>query len=287
MVHSNVPSIYRLPNPLFTFSLGVPFLHRPSSVLSDTRRLVDGLALQEASLALLQDRALQRRVDTKFILSKMNLVELLSPLSDTYDIVRAAGHSVAQYNTVYLDTDTFDLVHQHHRGQRPRYKVRIRHYLERTLTYLEVKNKLNANTTVKSRRPLEYGVETLQDEDFAFVDEVSPLQSNTLRPTLRTDFGRITLVGRHTMERATFDVHLRLHSPQGAHEFPDLVIAEVKQDRFRARSPLMLRLRALARGPQSISKYCTAATLLHPELPLNRFRPILRAIRKTCHGPTP
>jgi len=263
------------------------FLSLSSTVLAESRRTIDGLMLEEASLELLQNRALQRRVDTKFILRREHLGALLSPLTDAYALVRAGGHSVAQYNTLYFDTDTFDLVRQHHRGRRPRFKVRIRHYLERDLTYLEVKNKLNANTTLKSRRPLAYEAETLFEDDLAFVDSVSPLDSKTLQPTLRTDFGRITLVGRDTMERATFDVHLRLHSEKDSFTLPNLVIAEVKQDRFRARSPLMLRLRELARGPQSISKYCTAAALIHPELPLNRFRPILRAIRKTSHGPTP
>ena len=241
----------------------------------------------EAPLTLLQSRALQRRVDTKFILPVHRLHDVLSSLTDDYAIVRAAGHSVAQYNTLYFDTKQFGLVHQHHRGRRPRYKVRIRHYPERALTFLEVKNKVNANTTVKSRQPLVYQQEQLAADNVAFINSVCPLDAATLVPTLRTDFGRLTLVGRHTMERATFDVHLNLHNQNGVHEFPTLVIAEVKQDRFRARTPLMLHLRALAMGPQSISKYCTAATLLHPDLPLNRFRPILRAIRKTIHGPTP
>jgi hypothetical protein len=84
------------------------------------------------------------------------------------------------------------------------------------------------------------------------------------------------------MERATFDVDLQFKSQSDQHGLPSLVIAEIKQDRFRARSPLMLAFRQHHLRPQSISKYCTAAALLLPMLRLKRFDLILKRIHRVC-----
>lgn len=250
----------------------------------EAKELFTDLNFPDASMALLQQRALQKRVDTKFILRLDTLRNILANLTDDYALVRAGAEPVGQYKTLYFDTEEFSLVQEHHRGRRPRYKVRIRHYLDRHLTYLEVKKKNNANTTIKARRPITFQEENLNTEDFAFVDEHMPGTAHSLQPSLRTDFGRITLVGRNTMERATFDVDLQFDRNNNHEGLPRLVIAEIKQDRFRARTPLMMAFRRHGVRPQSISKYCTAALMLCPNLRLNRFYPILRSIQKTCRG---
>ena len=95
------------------------------------------------------------------------------------------------------------------------------------------------------------------------------------------------MVGKHTMERATFDVDLRFHGHGQDGGFPPLVIAEIKQDRFRPRTPMMLAVRQLGLQPTAISKYCTAGFELIPNLRLNRFQPLLRSVRRTCHVAAP
>lgn len=242
------------------------------------------MSFESASLELLGSRALQKRVDTKFILQFDTLQDVLATLTPEYALVRAGGEPIGQYRTLYLDTEDYELVREHHRGRRPRYKVRIRHYVERRLTFLEIKQKTNANTTLKARRPIPYETEVLTDEDRAFIATHTPLDPARLVPSLRTDFSRLTLVGKHTLERATFDINLLFRAPNHQDGFPTLVIAEVKQDRFRSQTPLMLALKSAGLRPQSVSKYCTAAVLLQPDLVINRFYPVLRAIRKTCNA---
>ena len=257
-------------------------MNSSSDALSRANIFVEKARFEDASMTLLGERALQRRVDTKFILSLGQLEDALSQLGTDYSLVRANGAPVAEYSTLYFDTQAYLLLTEHHRGRRPRYKVRIRHYTDRTLSFLEVKRKNNADKTVKARREITYLQEELTPEDRQFVADNLPLQVE-LAPTLRTDFGRITVVGKHTMERATFDINLQFRGHGDNGGFPELVIAEIKQDRYQARTPMMLAFRQLGLQPIAISKYCTAGFELIPELRLNRFQPLLRSVRKTCN----
>ncbi len=236
------------------------------------------IGFSEVPLRTLEQRALLRRVDTKFILGTGALSRVLSSLADHYGILQASGKPIAQYRTLYFDTHEFLCLQEHHRGRRPRHKIRIRHYPDRQVSFLEVKRKTNRGITVKERSPIAFREESLSEENRSFVDAHSPIASDTLVPGLRTAFGRITLVGLQTPERATFDLQLQFEGNEGTAEIPGAVIAEVKQPRYMPRSPVMLALRQEGFRPTRVSKYCTAATLLVPEIRLQRFRPILRSL---------
>jgi hypothetical protein len=237
---------------------------------------------KEASPELLAQRRLLQRIDTKFILSLKHCRELFSLLQKEYAIVRSEGSPIACYKNLYFDTKEHDFLKAHHRGQRPRYKVRIRHYQERKLSFLEVKKKNSADHTIKQRLELPYQEENLADHA-SFLKEHSPAPASRLYPSLRTDFQRITLVGQQAHERITFDTHLYFSSPTAHQLWPYGVIAEVKQGRYAPRSPVMLALRSLKALPLSVSKYCTAALLLLPHLKMNLYRPKLRQLRKSFH----
>ena len=237
----------------------------------------------EATVELLEQRALQKRVDTKFILDFDALRRVLGQVRDHYGLLTAEGATAAQYKTLYFDTSNYDCLREHHRGRRPRHKIRIRHYLDRKLSYLEIKNKTNANRTIKARQEIPFMQESIGSEERDFIDQHNPIAAESLRPSLRTDFHRITLVGLDTMERATFDLDLSFQESSRDARIPGAVIAEIKQDRFRARSPIMLALRQAGVLPESISKYCTAATLLLPSVPMQRYLPKIRSFRKMLH----
>ena len=251
--------------------------------LEEQRALIRSLGFSEATEDQLRGRLLQRRVDTKFILGTGALSRVLSSLPDHYGILQANGKPVAQYRTLYFDTHEFHCLREHHRGKRPRHKIRIRHYPDRHLSFLEVKRKTNKGITVKERSPIPFGQESLSEENRSFVDAHCPIASDSLVPGLRTAFGRITLVGLQTPERATFDLQLQFEGNEGTVQLPGAVIAEVKQPRYMPRSPVMLALRQAGFRPTPVSKYCTAATLLMPEIPLQLFRPILRSLEAANH----
>ena len=249
-----------------------------------TRSLLEGMGFPDVSEDLLRERELLTRVDTKFVFELSKLEPLLRGLVGDYQLLRAGGEAVAQYRTLYFDTADFRYLRAHHRGRRPRYKVRIRHYLERELSMLEVKKKTNGNKTEKVRKPLSFNSEGLTEEDLAFIDSFNPVHSSELHPILRTDFSRISLVGVHAEERVTFDVHLNFRGQEEGVTLSGGVIAELKQARFMPGSGAVLALRELGIRPCSVSKVCTAAMLLLPEVRLNRLRPSLRSLKAVCHA---
>ena len=106
--------------------------------------------LPVASEELLSQRALQKRVDSKFILHERALEPLFFHLSQDYAIVLSNKNRIARYQNTYFDTAEYLFLREHHRGRRPRYKIRIRHYPDRELSFLECKKKLSLIRTGKS-----------------------------------------------------------------------------------------------------------------------------------------
>ncbi len=265
-------------------SRATPELPTPSKT---TERVDTSEALRAAlaklpvsSPELLVDRALLKRVDTKFALRVEQLPNLLSWLEGRYAVVRAGDAPFDRYETTYFDTDSLTFLNQHLRGRRPRHKVRIRHYRQRRLSYLEVKQKTSAETTLKWRRELSFGDHIIDAEGVRFLEEVCPISAHELQPRADTNFDRIMLVGLTTMERVTLDLGLEFVAGAQEHTLGPVVIAEVKQDRQRWRTPIMLALRAHQIRPLSISKYCAAAALLINGARVHRYRPQLRELSR-------
>ena len=104
-------------------------------------------------MELLAARALQKRVDAKFVVSRSDLPELLTLLANDFQLVTSNGSRYATYETLYFDTAKYALFDAHRRGRRPRHKVRVRHYVERNVCYLETKTKDARGVTTKFRFP--------------------------------------------------------------------------------------------------------------------------------------
>jgi len=236
--------------------------------------------LPACTAELLAERALLKRVDTKFALRVEQLPDLLAWLEGRYAVVQVDGAPLDRYETSYFDTPTFTFLKQHLRGRRPRCKVRIRHYRGRRRSYLELKQKTPADTTQKWRLELEFGRNIIDDEGARFLEAHGPIDADTLVRAADTNFDRIMLVGLQTMERVTLDLDLDLRAGDRKRELGPIVIAEVKQDRQRWRTPVMLALRAHQIRPLSISKYCTAAALLVDGARVHRYRPRVRELHR-------
>lgn len=226
---------------------------------------------------LLADRTLLRRADSKFVLRDDDLLTLLPKLRPHYKLLSANGEALARYETLYFDTDDLRCFHDHRRGYRPRYKVRIRHYKDRGLKFLEVKTKRSDYLTDKQRKPID-DTTGLSAEDMQFIAECCDVPTEALREQLWTNFRRITLVGAETTERITIDTGMELLDGEHAEQLSGVVIMEVKQAPFSARTPAMLALRDAGKRRVSASKYCTANILLRGNLRCNRLLPSLRLI---------
>lgn len=237
------------------------------------------LALEDLGRAALLDRQ-----ETKFVFSLRQTADLLMGLDSEYDILEINGRRIFRYRSIYYDSPDLFFYRQHHAGARPRWKIRLRTYLDTGTSYLEIKSKDNHNRTRKERLEADNGALDLA----ALAAQISlpgnPIQPGQILETLATSYSRITLVHRKRQERITLDFNLAFSADRGSCQLPDLTIAEVKQHSHNRRSTFLAGLKSRGVQPLPFSKYCIGIVLLKPGLKHNRFKPILRVIKRLNKG---
>jgi hypothetical protein len=231
-----------------------------------------------------QEVKLMERTDTKFVFQEALLPEILVDLAHAYYVLDVDGLRMHRYKTRYFDTPDFKFYRQHHNGQRDRFKLRVRSYLDTDEDFLEVKRKDNHNRTRKSRLPSEAKISTLSPEVQSFLDASLPANDAIFIPTLVNSFYRISLVSKHDKERLTLDFDIQFLSPTTQFTLPGIVIAEVKQPRFSVQSAFIRKMREQNHRSTSFSKYCVGAALAYPNLRRNKFKPLLLNIQKFILG---
>jgi hypothetical protein len=229
-----------------------------SSEISDWERQLAGF--HHTPHVQLEANALHRRVDTTYVVPVHVAMSMLSDLSTDYFVLTAGPSLVAAYRTLYFDTEDLQFFHAHQRGIARRYKVRIRHYPDRRVSFLEVKCRINEMHQGKIRVERAFGHNLLGANDMAIIGEHTDARGNIV-PQVWTDFHRITLVGSQTTERITIDFNMNLESDRDAHLLSDIAVIEVKQTACVRCSPATQALRARGCRPRRFSKYCTAIAL--------------------------
>ena len=228
---------------------------------------------------LVAERELHERADSKYVLTPGEAAALVGALADGYAVLRAGEGPVARYRTLYYDTPELDSFHAHRRGYRVRHKVRVRHYADRQVSYLEVKTRRNDLHTAKFRRERAYGDEMLDADDQAFVTSQTGI-ARAVQPQAGTRFRRITLLGLRDNERITVDVELVIEGMRRQRSLAGIAVVEVKQWPRARRTPIMLALRAAGRRPGWMSKYCAAIAFTHPGVRSNALLPGLRNLER-------
>lgn len=233
----------------------------------------------DASPQLLERRALLRRVDSKFAIAADRVHELVPRLAADYAALRVlGGGAIAVYRSLYFDTPDLRCFHDHRRGRRIRHKVRIRHYPDRRLSFLEIKTRRSELVIDKRRLPIAFGQDGLGRSERAFLSTHVGDLADQLRPQLWIDYRRIALIGTRTHERVTIDVELAAGGLDGARRgLGPAAVIEVKQAPRSVHTPVMRALFASGLREGSLSKYITAVALLRPEVRRNRLLPALRA----------
>ena len=243
--------------------------------------MIDFDHIEAVSTELLDNRSLLNRVDTKFVLRTSELPDLMRHLdAHDYGAVKHVGNPVFEYENLYFDTPDRSLLRDHHRGRRPRYKVRMRHHLSRHISFFELKQKRPSEITTKERIPIDFKSEQMGEAHSAILKGRPHLKYSELQPAMRIGFQRSMLVGLNTPERISIDTGLWFSDGQAKAHLKELVIVEVKQARFAARSPIMKALHAQGALQLRVSKYITAAQLIWPDVRLNRYRNRLRMLRR-------
>jgi hypothetical protein len=246
---------------------------------SEWQALLAGFAVAPASLVA--DRELRRRTDSKFVLTPRAAGELLRGIGGDYAMLTTGNGPLAAYRTLYFDTPGLDLFHAQRRDRRIRHKVRIRHYPDRRLSFLEVKTRRSELETVKVARARDYDDDELSVDDQRFVRAHTSI-AEPLVPQAWTDFRRLALLGISTHERITIDCDLEVRMGSRSKSFANVAIVEVKQWPYSRGTPMMSALRAGGWREGWLSKYCAAIAFLRPEVRCNRLLPGLRALERSA-----
>jgi len=231
------------------------------------------------SLEEMEHVKLLNRIDTKFIIHEDRLTEYLSAISNQYSLLKIGGKSIHPYETLYFDTPDFHLYQMHHNGKRNRFKLRCRKYTNTGIAFFEVKSKTNQDRTVKNRIQVANIPEMLDEPLNQYISEHTPGELQSYIPALRVYFDRLTLVNRQANERLTFDMNLRYKCNGDEKEILNIVIVEVKQEKYTL-SPLRELMRVQRQPRNYMSKYCLGLTCLHKELKMNNFKHKINILNK-------
>jgi len=224
----------------------------------------------------LEKATLMNRVDTKFVIKKKHLFELLDVISSTFSVLSINNKEIFEYKNHYFDTQEMDFYKDHHNGKLNRYKVRQRHYVDSNLRFLEVKFKNNKKRTHKTRVKI-------KDNNYEGIDQFIQQNMGGSMPDLVTKqisgYKRIAFANEQAGERITIDhdVWYQSAASDPVLELDELCIVEVKQSKMNRHGEVFTLLKKLGYKPVSFSKYCVGCALLYDEtLKTNRFKPLLR-----------
>jgi hypothetical protein len=237
-----------------------------------------------ASKALIEERILQKRTDTKFVIQSNQLASVLEELKETCAAITHNGQIESDYKNLYFDTTDFRCLLDHQRGRRPRFKARFRHHVSRELSFFEIKKRCRDERTEKFRLDAPFMHEQLTDTEMDFVTSNTPLKATKLQPTIGIEFKRITLVTLLGKERITLDTQLRFVGSECSETWPELAIIEVKQARLDPQTPSMKALKKAGATEFSISKYCLGASLVLPKADTNWYGHKIHFLRTRLNG---
>lgn len=242
-------------------------------------------AFSRIDLEELPTDALMERIDRKFLTSYNHIPHLLLELEKNYNAIEAKGAVVAPYQTLYFDTDDLTFFTKHHRGFGHRVKVRYRHYPATNTTFLEVKRKNNKGFTSKERIQTECVKHDLDAEAKLFLNEqLSEARADDLKASASIEYTRMGFISKDGDERFSVDFNMKATLNGAEVSFGKLAIFEVKQDYIQT-TPVVTQLRRQGIREESVSKYCTALSLLKPDLKSNLFKPAIRRIQKIDNEP--
>jgi len=212
------------------------------------------------------------RMDTKYTFHESWFTEVLKRIQNDYFVLTISGMPFQEYDTVYFDTPDRAMYTAHHNGKLNRFKVRKRTYLSSNIAFVEVKFKNNKGKTSKRRIITDNFKPDLNEKEQAFLREQIPYDPSLLTVSAGNSFRRITLVNKNKTERATLDFDIKLICDEGEQLMQNLIVAEIKRDRYAYNSRLAMTLENMKITYPSMSKYCMAVAYLGEQIKQNRFK---------------
>ena len=241
---------------------------------SDILHTFNSISLEEMSKVKLLDR-----MDKKYMLHADQLPEILALLRNDYFVLEIAQKKYASYTTTYFDTADYEMYTKHHNGKLNRYKVRFRTYNDSNLNFFEVKFKTNKGRTKKSRVQLPDNKYCIEGDAEKLLLRKTNYTATMLSPVLEVKYSRITLVNSNMTERITIDFGLNYNHNNKLFDVPNLIIAEVKQEKT-ATSAFTALMQEKRIKTVSLSKYCLGITSTVENVKHNNFKPKIRYVNQ-------
>ena len=230
---------------------------------------------------LVENAALQTRIDRKYVLSRLEAAEVLAALDPGTRILEIDGARASAYESVYFDTPDLLSYRMAAHARRRRFKLRTRSYVDTAESWLEVKTRGARSTTVKERLAYDIGDRDILTPDGreyadAALDGLGLHgEELDLRPTLVTRYHRATLFLPASGSRATIDTDLSWEGDDGhVLQTPDLAIIETKSGTRTSEVDRLLW--SHGHRPATISKFGTGLAALRSDLPSNKWARVLR-----------
>lgn len=242
------------------------------------RNILNGF--EPITLEEMDNVRLMDRVDTKFVFSFEQLLEILPAIKEEYRILNVENNVLPEYESIYFDNEDLFFYEEHHRKRVDRYKVRYRKYVDSDIAFLEVKHK-NKGRTNKNRILVDDLLMEMPEEHKQFIYNTG-VPKLELKPILKNSFNRITLVSKKNVERLTLDVHLAFEADGRSEKMDEIVIAELKQEKASRNSVFYQTIKKLRIRPYRISKYCIGMIKIKGKenVKYNRFKKKLLKLNK-------
>ncbi len=234
---------------------------------------------ESVSLKQLDSVELQNRIDTKYILTEHELLQLLEGIRENQYVLEIDQNRIFNYQTNYFDTEDFQFFKDHHNGCVNRVKVRSREYVESNLCFYEIKRKLFGTRTDKQRKKIPTIYDQVPDEDYKLI-QYKRLQNRPIEKKLTNNFQRITLTNKSFTERITIDINIRFTNGKVNITLPNLAVIEVKQGKSDVFSNTIQVLKKLRVHESSFSKYAIGVSMMENNIKHNNFKPILLKVKK-------
>jgi hypothetical protein len=212
------------------------------------------------SLKELNEMALDNRLDSKFVLPKKILGNILEHLSNNYSILTVDNENIFTYENTYFDTPDRFFYQSHHNGKLNRQKLRFRRYKESDLCVLETKLKTTKLRPIKQRLPI---TENNQDDNVSFLNEHIHSITGSLSPKLFNNYHRMTFTHLRKKEKVTIDFNLGFENPDNSMQYhiDDYFVVEVKTNEKVHLSEFSLYCKENGIRKKRFSKYCMGTCL--------------------------
>jgi hypothetical protein len=218
------------------------------------------------------------RIDTKYVFHINQFAAILEEIKDHYYALEIDNNRMFAYESLYFDTDDYQLYRFHHNGKLNRMKVRYRRYTDSGLVFFEVKYKVKGNRTDKKRLNTTNLKNKLGPEELQLVRHMQ-VDEQQLSEKMWIYFNRITLASKNMNERLTLDLHVAFDNFRKKKAFPELIIAEVKTDKSATGSTIIKSFNKRNFEEIGFSKYSTAVAMME-DVKNNAFKPNFIRIEK-------